>query len=76
MTYFKRNAPTLLLWLLLTTLSGCSSLPSTTPPPAARVPPPPPELMEPEDRSATYLELVQRLLLDWQKKLTDWKIRS
>ena len=76
MTWSKPNVPTLLLWLLLTTLSACSSLPSTTPSPAVRVPPPPPELLEPEDRSASYLQLVQRILSDWQKKLTDWKTRS
>ncbi len=70
-----KNAKPLLPLLVLTALlMGCASpLPSVRPP---QIPPPAPELMQELDLSESYSGLVRQLLLDWQKKLTDWKRSS
>lgn len=70
----KSKKPLWLLPLLSALLMGCATpLPSTKPP---RIPPPAPELMQELDLSESYSDLVRGLLLDWQKKLTDWKRSS
>ena len=71
----KRNARRLMLPLALSlSLIGCAtSLPkeiATAPP---QIPPPAPELMEPPDLSATYSDVVQKLLQTWLELLTSWK---
>lgn len=70
----KRNVLKPLLLALSLSLTACA----TTSPPAEpvkppQIPPPPAELMEPEDLSVTYSELVRRTLQEWRGKLTDWK---
>lgn len=70
----RQRLPPLMLSLLLT---GCAtSLPPPAPAQPAQIPPPPQELMQELDLSETYSELVRKLLLDWQRKLTDWKRKS
>lgn len=65
------------LWLPLTLsllLTGCAtSSPPVTVSSPPQIPPPPPELMEEPDLSQSYSEIVRKLLLIWQQKLTDWK---
>ena len=74
-TLSKNVAVLLMLLLLNLSLPGCAtSSPSVVQP--ARIPAPPPELMEPEDQSVTYSELVRRILSDWRAKLTDWRRSS
>ena len=73
-TLSKFACVVLLLLLINLSLTGCAtnSTPSTVVRPA-QIPPPPAELMESPDLSETYSNLVRKLLLDWQAKLTDWK---
>lgn len=68
----------LLLLSLLLLVSGCSNLrpSSPLPPSPVAVPAPPAELMEPEDLSGSYSEIVLKLLQNWAKRLTDWKQKS
>ena len=73
----SKNARMILMPLLLAlSLSGCA----TNSPPLvvkpAQVPPPPAELMQELDLSESYSDIVRRLLLDWHKRLTDWKASS
>jgi len=73
----KRNALKPLLLALSLSLTACA----TTSPPAEpvkppQIPPPPPELMEPEDLSGSYSDIVRLLLQNWRGKLTDWKQSS
>lgn len=69
----RRRAMPLLFAASLLILTACSSSPTVvrsrvleTDP--VKIPMPPAELMEPES-SASYLELVRTLLLDWAAKL-------
>lgn len=70
----KKKLLALLLPLLLMTACASSRPPLVIPP--AQIPPPPPELMEPEDLSQSYSEIVRKLLQAWQVRLTDWKAKS
>ncbi len=70
----KRKKPLLPVLALAMLLTGCATpLPSATPP---KKPPPAPELMQEPDLSETYSDGVRKLLLDWQRRLTDWKRSS
>lgn len=70
----RRRLPLLMLSLLLT--SCATNLPPPSPVQPAQIPPPPQELMQAPDLSQTYSDIVRKLLLDWQQRLTDWKRRS
>lgn len=67
----KRLLP-LMLALLLTSLTGCATN-SPSPVQQAKIPLPPPEIMEPEDLSESYSEIVRKLFKEWRGKLTDWR---
>lgn len=70
----KSKKPLLPLLALTALLMGCAApSPSVKPP---QIPPPAPELMQELDLSKSYSDIVRQLLLDWQKKLTDWKRSS
>lgn len=68
----------ILITLLLLALSGCGSFKPSSPLPLSPVvvPQAPAEIMEPEDLSESYSEIVLKLLQNWAKRLTDWKTKS
>ena len=73
-----KNARQLALPLALAlSLTGCATN-STLSAPAqpAKAPPPPVELMAPPELKESYSDSVQRLLLQWRQKLTDWRRTS
>ena len=72
----KRNALKPLLLALSLSLTACATTsPPSEPVNPPQIPPPPLELMEPEDLSSSYSEVVRLLLQTWRSKLTDWKTR-
>lgn len=64
------------LLALVLSLSGCATQSQFVSVPPPKIPPPPPELMVEPDLSQTYSDIVQKLLLDWHRRLTDWKRSS
>lgn len=73
----KRPGQLLLPLALALSLTACAtnSTLSTSAQPA-KLPPPPVELMVPPDLKESYSDSVQRLLLEWRQKLTDWRQAS
>ena len=67
----RKNWALLPALLLALSSTGCA----TNSPPLivspAKIPAPLPELVEPEDLSVSYSELVRNLLQTWRQKLTD-----
>ena len=75
----SRNPTRLLLPALAVSLTACAtSLPPLPPPqtPPPQIPPPPAELLQEPDLSKSYSDIVRQLLLDWQRRLTDWRRSS
>jgi hypothetical protein len=72
----KMNTPNFKSSMLiaLVILTGCAA---TSKPPsivdAPQIQPPPDVLMQAEDLSESYSDIVRRLFQNWQSKLTDWR---
>ena len=71
----KNAVPLLLLAALAMNLTGCATNSMPAAPKPVQIPPPPAELMQ-EPSNGSYSDSVQRLLLEWRQKLTEWRRRS